>query len=76
MLLRLFDVAPVNRQILEGALDLPFGGFEDAVTHEAARNVQVDAIVTRNLRDFKKSLIPVHPPRELLSLLVAKGEQE
>ncbi len=47
-----------------------------AVTHEAARNVQVDAIVTRNLSDFKKSLIPVHPPGELLSLIVAKGEQE
>ena len=68
-LLRLFDIAAVNRQALEGALDSGFKDYEDGVAHEAARNIQVDAIVTRNLADFRSSRIPVHSPEELLALL-------
>lgn len=75
MLLSLFDVAHVNRRILASALALPFRDYEDAVVHESACSIQADAIVTRNLRDFKKSRIPVHPPQELLSLFLTKDEQ-
>ncbi len=36
-LLRLFELAPVTRPVLEGALALEFHDFEDAVLHECAR---------------------------------------
>jgi hypothetical protein len=65
-LVALFEIAPVNRSVLESAFDLGFRDFEDAVTYEAARFVGAQAIVTRNLRDYRASAIPVHPPREML----------
>jgi predicted nucleic acid-binding protein len=65
LLLSLFEIAPVNRIALEGALNLSFTDFEDAVLHEAARLVNADVIVTRNTADFKHSRIPVRLPGEL-----------
>ena len=70
-LLALFEVAPVNRGILEAALQARFTDFEDAVTHEAARQVGADALVTRNLRDFKHSAVPVYSPGDMLALVEA-----
>ena len=68
-LLQLFEVAPVNRSVLESALTLDFTDFEDAVIHEAACHVGADAIVTRNQKDFKKSLLPVHSAEEMAKIL-------
>jgi predicted nucleic acid-binding protein len=65
LLLSLFEIAPVTKFALEGALSLSFQDYEDAVLHEAARLVNADVIVTRNKADFKHSRIPVQLPREL-----------
>lgn len=64
-LLSLFELAPVNRTVLETALDLGFPDYEDAVLHEAARQVSAQGIVTRNSRHFKKASLPVYTPEEL-----------
>ena len=64
LLLSLFEIAPVNKIALEGALQLSFKDFEDAVLHEAARLVNADVIVTRNTADFKHSSILVRLPVE------------
>jgi len=71
-LLSLFEVAPVNRHVLEAALALEFNDFEDAVIHEAACHVGADAIVTRNRKDFKKSAIPVYSSEEMAKILSSK----
>ena len=68
-LLNLFEVAPVNRAVLESAVVLDFNDFEDAVIHEAACQVGVDAIVTRNKKDFWKSRVPVYSSAEMVKLL-------
>ena len=68
-LLTLFEIAPVHRVVLEKALHAGFNDFEDAVIHEAACHVGVDAIVTRNLKDFKKARVPVYSSDEMLKLL-------
>ena len=68
-LLSLFEVAPVNRHVLESALVLDFNDFEDAVVHEAACHVGADAIVTRNQKDFKKSRISVYSSVEIIKIL-------
>jgi predicted nucleic acid-binding protein len=52
-LLSLFDVAPVNHEVLVSATDLMFNDFEDAVLHEAAKKSAAKGIVTRNVRDYK-----------------------
>ena len=72
-LLSLFEVAPVNRLVLESALVVDFNDFEDAVIHEAACHVGADAIVTRNLKDFKKSRISVYTSEELARILTAQN---
>ena len=72
-LLRLFEVAPVNRAVLEAALVAEgFRDFEDAVLHEAARQVDADALVTRNQSDFRTAVLAVYEPRELLSIVQAR----
>jgi predicted nucleic acid-binding protein len=72
-LLTLFEVAPVNRHVLESALALDFSDFEDAVIHEAACHIGADAIVTRNQKDFKKSKISVYSSEEMANLLASKN---
>ena len=68
-LLSLFEVAPVNRLVLESALAADFKDFEDAVIHEAACHVGVDAVVTRNFKDYSKSRVPVYTSEELARIL-------
>ncbi len=73
-LLAMFDVAGVDRGVLDGALGLDFEAFEDAVLHEAARAAGAAAIVTRNAKDFGNAVMPVLDPEELLAAVVASSE--
>jgi predicted nucleic acid-binding protein len=68
-LLTIFEVASVNRLVLESALAADFNNFEDAVIHEAACHAGADAIVTRNQKDYKKSRIPVYTSTEMVRIL-------
>ena len=68
-LMGMFEIAPVNRPVLAAALESPFADFEDAVAHEAAREVSAEAIVTRNPRDFKKATLPIWSPGQLCQML-------
>jgi hypothetical protein len=72
-LLRLFEVAPVNRQVLEAALSAGFSDFEDAVIHEAACHAGAEAIVTRNAKDFKRPRIPVYSSDEMGKIVRGMG---
>lgn len=67
-ILSILDVAPVNRAVLERAARSEMDDFEDAVIVESARQVQARIILTRNVRDFVKSPIPVHSPSSLSAL--------
>jgi predicted nucleic acid-binding protein len=73
-LLALFEIAPVNRPILENALDSDFSDFEDSVLHEAARQVGADVIVTRNQSDFRQARLPVHSPEEMIRILGQRSQ--
>lgn len=59
LLLSFFEIAPVDKRVLENALRLPFEDFEDTVLHEAARLNSVNLIVTRNVGNFRHATIPV-----------------
>jgi len=37
--------------------------------HESARHAGAEFIITRNIKDFKRSKIPVYTPIEFLSML-------
>lgn len=67
-LLSLFEVAPINRTVIEMAIRSKVSDFEDAVLCEAARHVGADGIVTRNIKDFKQADVNIYSPAELIKL--------
>lgn len=69
ILLRLFQVAPVNRAVLESTLTLGFDDFEDAVLHEAGRLAGAQAIVARDPSGFSRATLRVYDPETLLAAL-------
>ncbi len=66
-LLNIFEIAPVNRPVLEQALQSEISDFEDAVLEQSGRLVSVDIIITRNIKDFKKSRVTALDPTEFIS---------
>jgi predicted nucleic acid-binding protein len=73
-LMLLFEIAPVNRAVLDGALKSGYKDFEDAVVHESGVYKEVQAMVTRDAAGFKKSKVNIHAPEELLLMLKSKKE--
>lgn len=69
LILELFEIAPINRAVLEGAIGLGFSDYEDAVVHQSAIGINADGIATRNTNDYKKSKIAVYSPSELISAI-------
>lgn len=64
----LIQIISVDDKIIELALnDKGFKDFEDAVQFYAAQSVKVEAILTRNKKDFKSSSIPVFTAKEYLA---------
>lgn len=63
----LVDVAALNDKIIELALASEFTDFEDAVQYYTAVENDVDIIITRNLKDFKASKLPVLTAKEYIS---------
>ena len=68
-IMALFEVASVNRLVIENALKSKFTDFEDAVLHGSARHAGAEYIITRNINDFKITKIPVFTPTEFLNML-------
>ena len=65
-LLQLIDVIPVSKTELSFAIDSKFNDFEDAVQYATAmKHGDIDAIITRNKKDFRQSQISVLSPDEL-----------
>jgi predicted nucleic acid-binding protein len=65
-----FEIIPVGRLELEQAEAMAGSDLEDNVCLACALNAGLDAIVTRNPKDFGSSSVPVMTPAELLALLV------
>lgn len=53
------EVLPLDDKILELALASEFTDFEDGIQYYTAIENQLDIIITRNKKDFKKSALPV-----------------
>ena len=68
-LLTLFEIATVNRTVIEDALKAGFNDFEDAVISLAAFHAGAEAIVTRDAKGFQHSAIPFYSPPEMLAIL-------
>ena len=65
-LLEIFNIAPVNDLVLKNAFESDWKDYEDAVLYQSAVHADMDFIVTRNTKDFKKAKIPVYNPKDML----------
>lgn len=65
-LLAVFEVARVDRAVLQRALDFGWPDFEDAVTAACAESSRCDVIVTRDPRGFPRSPVPARTPEAAL----------
>ena len=63
----LVSVAAVDEKIIELALTSEFPDFEDAIQYYTAMENKVSLIITRNIKDYSKSLIPVATPESYLA---------
>lgn len=68
-LLGVFQIASVNRSILLRAVQRKWRDFEDAVLHELALAAGADAIITRNVTDFKKSQVQIYSPERFIEFI-------
>lgn len=68
-LLVFLSVAAVDQAVIEGALNLPYGDFENAVQMAAALYSGAEYLVTRNPQDFKTGPLTALQPAELLALI-------
>jgi predicted nucleic acid-binding protein len=65
-ILKIFDVIEIGKTVLEQALLSNITDFEDAVIVESAKMKKIACIITRNIKDFRESPIPVMLPEEYL----------
>ncbi len=65
-LLQIVKVCSIDHQILQKALISPIDDYEDAVQNETAIAENLDAIVTRNAKDFANSILRIYAPDEFL----------
>ncbi|HBK71962.1 MAG TPA: hypothetical protein DDZ39_09960 [Flavobacteriaceae bacterium] len=64
------EIQETNRVILKKSLQSYFNDFEDAIQYYSAVQIgEIDVITTRNIKDFKKSEIPVLSPETTVKML-------
>jgi len=69
-LISLVDICNSDKDYLTNAFTLNFADYEDAVQCASAMAAGLDAIVTRDTKDFQNSPIPVYSPRDFLAILL------
>ena len=67
LLLRLFEIAPVNRNVLELAIASKQRDFEDAVLAHSVSLAGADVLITRNPKDFLTAPLRIAMPVEWLA---------
>ena len=57
-------------------MTLEISDFEDAVMVEAAMRSDMDGIVTRNTKDYKKAVLSVFGPSDFVKLLTEETNSD
>jgi len=61
------EIADVTNEVIRNSLKTDFKDYEDAIQYYCALNIpEIELIVTRNTKDFKKSTIAVLTPAEAI----------
>ena len=68
-ILRIVYVASVNEFNIYEAIDSNWDDFEDALQYIVGKEIDVDYIVTRNTKDYEKSILKIIEPNRLLDII-------
>ena len=69
-LYQMTEVADVTKAIIKNSLKSDLKDFENAIQYNCALSLnKIDFIVTRDTKDFKKSVLPIMNPEEALILI-------
>lgn len=67
-LLGMMQILPVDHKIIQQSVHAGFSDFEDAIQyHTALQDEDIQVLLTRNLRDYKKSSLAVQTPEQYLA---------
>lgn len=66
------EICKLEEHIIEKGLNSSFKDFEDSLQYYSAIDSGCDIIISRNGKDYKKSLIPVMTADEYLKMFSAK----
>ncbi len=67
---RLLTILKVDQQTIKYAISSGFTDFEDSIQYYCALDFKkIDVIITRNIKDYKGSEIPVMTPAEYLKMV-------
>lgn len=73
-LLELIEIQAVSKNEIMEALNADFKDFEDSIQHSTACTIKgIEAIVTRNTKDYKKSKLAVFSPATYLKTQKTRG---
>lgn len=67
------SVLTANEKVLKNALDSEIIDYEDAVIDELVSKEKLDFIITRDMKDFKKSNNTIYTAIEALEILNNEG---
>ncbi|MDO6438692.1 PIN domain-containing protein [Cyclobacterium sp. 1_MG-2023] len=66
-LLNIIDITLMDKEVVLGALNSKFRDFEDALQNfSAIENGEIKIILTRNVKDYKKSKLAIFTPETYL----------
>ena len=66
-LLNIIDITPMDKDVVFGALNSEFKDFEDALQNfSAIENGEIKIVLTRNVKDYKKSKLAILTPETYL----------
>ncbi len=68
-LMQFLEIALVDQNTIEQALNLNYHDFEDAVQMISALQCKAEYLITRNVSDYQPALLPVIQPVDFLGTL-------
>jgi len=66
MLRLMIRILPIGENIVDMTLNSKFSDFEDGLQYFAAKESNIQAIVTRNIKDYKEKAVAVQTPKEFV----------
>ena len=64
----LVQIAPLNEKIIDLALNSEFNDFEDAIQYYSALQNEIEILLTRNIKDYKKAQIAILTAKDFINL--------